>query len=100
MRTREVGATGRQVGVIGLGCMGMSWAYAESKRDDAASRDVLRAAVDAGVTFIDTADVYGAGHNEALVGEALAGIRDTVFLATKAGLVADDRGAKGMRRDG
>jgi len=100
MRTHEVGATGRHIGVIGLGCMGMSWAYAESTRDDAASRDVVRAAVDAGVTFIDTADVYGDGHNETLVGQALTGIRDTVFLATKAGLVVDDIRAKGMHRDG
>lgn len=100
MRTREVGATGRHVGVIGLGCMGMSWAYAESTRDDAASRDVVRAAVDAGVTFIDTADVYGDGHNETLVGKALTGIRDAVFLATKAGLVVDNLRAKGMHRDG
>lgn len=100
MRMREVGATGHQVGAIGLGCMGMSWAYAESTRDDAASRDVVRAAVDAGVTFIDTADVYGDGHNEVLVGEALSGLRDTVFLATKAGLVVDDIRAKGMHRDG
>ncbi|MGC4876068.1 aldo/keto reductase [Micromonospora sp. DT43] len=100
MRTREVGATGRHVGAIGLGCMGMSWAYAESTRNDAASRDVVRAAVDGGVTFIDTADVYGAGHNETLVGEALAGLRDTVFLATKAGLVVDDLPAKSMYRDG
>ncbi|MGC3863070.1 aldo/keto reductase [Micromonospora chersina] len=100
MRMREVGATGHQVGAIGLGCMGMSWAYAESTRDDAASRDVVRAAVEAGVTFIDTADVYGDGHNEILVGEALSGLRDTVFLATKAGLVVDDIRAKGMHRDG
>ena len=100
MRTREVGATGRHVGVIGLGCMGMSWAYAESTRDDAASRDVVRAAVDAGATFIDTADVYGDGHNESLVGEALSGLRDTVFLATKAGLVVDDMRAKSIHRDG
>ncbi|TYB40002.1 aldo/keto reductase [Micromonospora sp. AP08] len=97
---REVGATGHRVGAIGLGCMGMSWAYAESTRDDAASRDVVRAAVDAGVTFIDTADVYGDGHNEILVGEALSGLRDTVFLATKAGLVVDNIRAKGMHRDG
>ncbi|MGW4498318.1 aldo/keto reductase [Micromonospora sp. NPDC004336] len=100
MRTREVGATGRHVGEIGLGCMGMSWAYAESTRDDAASRDVVRAAVDAGVTFIDTADVYGDGHNETLVGAALSGLRDTVFLATKAGLVVDDMRVRSLRRDG
>jgi aryl-alcohol dehydrogenase-like predicted oxidoreductase len=100
MRMREMGATGQHVGAIGLGCMGMSWAYAENTRDDAASRDVVRAAVDAGVSFIDTADVYGAGHNEALVGAALAGLRDSVFLATKAGLVVDDVRAKGMHRDG
>lgn len=100
MRTRQVGTTGHHVGAVGLGCMGMSWAYAESTRDDAASRDVVRAAVDAGVTFVDTADVYGAGHNETLVGQALSGIRDTVFLATKAGLVVDDIRTKNLRRDG
>jgi aryl-alcohol dehydrogenase-like predicted oxidoreductase len=100
VRQREVGGTGRKVGAIGLGCMGMSWAYEESTRDDSESRDVLHAALDAGVTFIDTADIYGDGHNERLVGAALGGRRDEVFLATKAGLVVDDLRAKTLHRDG
>lgn len=100
VRQREVGRTGRKVGTIGLGCMGMSWAYEESTRNDSESRDVIRAALDAGVTFIDTADVYGDGHNERLVGAALGDRRDDVFLATKAGLVVDDLRTKTMHRDG
>jgi aryl-alcohol dehydrogenase-like predicted oxidoreductase len=80
--------------------MGMSWAYEESSRDDAGSVEVIRAAVDAGVTFLDTADVYGDGHNEELVGRAIAGIRDQVFLATKCGLVVEDLHSKRMHRDG
>ncbi|MFX0593761.1 aldo/keto reductase [Melissospora conviva] len=100
MRTREVGTTGHQVGAVGLGCMGMSWAYAQSSRDDAESAEVLRQAVDAGVTFLDTSDVYGAGHNELLLGEALAGRRDEIFLATKAGLVVTDMQTRAIARNG
>lgn len=100
MESREVGRTGRAVGSIGLGCMGMSWAYAESTRDDDASIAVVREAVDAGVTFLDTADVYGDGHNETLLGRALAGRRDEVFLATKGGLVVADLATKHLTRDG
>ncbi len=79
----------RHVGAVGLGCMGMSWAYTESERDDTASVALVREAVDLGVTFLDTSDVYGAGHNERLVGRALNGIRDRVVLATKVGLITD-----------
>jgi aryl-alcohol dehydrogenase-like predicted oxidoreductase len=100
MKTRTLAAAGREVGAVGLGCMGMSWAYTESLRDDEASVAVLRAALDLGVTFIDTADVYGDGHNETLVGRALAGRRDEAFLATKAGLVVDDLATKSMHRNG
>ncbi|MHA7303896.1 aldo/keto reductase [Arthrobacter sp. TMN-49] len=84
---------------MGLGCMGMSWGYQESQRDDAVSIGVIRTAVDAGVTVIDTADIYGDGHNEELVGKALTGIRGDVFLATKGGLVVDDLGSRAMHRD-
>ena len=79
----------RWVGAVGLGCMGMSWAYGESERDDRESVALIREAVDLGVTFLDTSDVYGAGHNEELVGRALDGVRDRVVLASKVGLVAD-----------
>ena len=89
----------RQVGAVGLGCMGMSWAYTESERDDDESVALIQEAVDLGVTFLDTSDVYGAGHNEQLVGRALDGVRDQVVLATKVGLVVD-RAAREMYRDG
>jgi aryl-alcohol dehydrogenase-like predicted oxidoreductase len=69
--------------------MGMSWAYGESERDDRESVALIREAVDLGVTFLDTSDVYGAGHNEELVGRALDGVRDRVVLGSKVGLVAD-----------
>ncbi|MFB4318810.1 aldo/keto reductase [Actinomadura sp. 21ATH] len=92
---------GTPVGAIGLGCMGMSWAYAPSERDDDASVALIREALDLGVTFLDTAQVYGDGHNETLVGRALAGgDRDRAVLATKTGLVVDRDATGGMRRDG
>jgi aryl-alcohol dehydrogenase-like predicted oxidoreductase len=100
MRTRIFGDTGREVGAVGLGCMGMSWAYNESERNDARSAEVIRSALDLGVTFLDTANVYGDGHNESVVGAALAGRRDDAFLATKVGLVVDDLFSKSMHRDG
>jgi aryl-alcohol dehydrogenase-like predicted oxidoreductase len=85
------------VGAVGLGCMGMSWAYGPRERDDDASIEVIRRALDIGVTLIDTADVYGPFHNEELVGRAIAGRRDELTLATKCGLVNVDGE---MNRDG
>ncbi|MBC7373889.1 MAG: aldo/keto reductase [Frankiales bacterium] len=90
LTTRTLGSNGPEVGAIGLGCMGMSWAYGAAERDDTQSRDVLRRALDLGVTLIDTADVYGPFTNEELVGSGLAGRRDEAFLATKCGLIATD----------
>jgi aryl-alcohol dehydrogenase-like predicted oxidoreductase len=87
MRTRQ--AAGRPVGAVGLGCMGMSWAYSASERDDGASVALLHEAADLGVTFWDTSDFYGAGENEQLVGQALRTLRDRITLATKVGLVPD-----------
>jgi aryl-alcohol dehydrogenase-like predicted oxidoreductase len=78
------------VGAVGLGCMGMSWAYGPQERDDDTSIEVIRRALDLGVTLIDTADVYGPFHNEELVGRAIAGRRDELTLATKCGLVNND----------
>ena len=100
MDKRELGTGGPQVAPIGLGCMGMSWGYAESRRDDHTSIEVIRRALDAGVDLLDTAAVYGDGHNERLVGRAITGRRDEVVVATKGGLVVDDLATKRMHRDG
>jgi len=97
---RELGTGGPRVMPIGLGCMGMSWIYAESGRDDAESVRVIREALDSGVGLLDTAALYGDGHNERLVGRAAAGRRDGVVLATKGGLVVDDLATKSIHRDG
>ena len=95
MDQRQIGPF--TVGAVGLGCMGMSWAYGPQERDDDASVEVIRRALDLGVTLIDTADVYGPFHNEELVGRAIAGRRDELTLATKCGLVNIDGE---MTRDG
>ncbi len=97
---RELGAGGPRVAPIGLGCMGMSWIYAESSRDDAESVRVIREALDSGVGLLDTAALYGDGHNERLVGRAVAGRLDDVVVATKGGLVVDDLATKSIHRDG
>ena len=81
MESRRLGGSGLEVSAIGLGCMGMSEFYGPS--DDASSIGVLHHAIDLGVTFWDTADMYGTGRNEQLVGRALRGRRDRVVLATK-----------------
>jgi aryl-alcohol dehydrogenase-like predicted oxidoreductase len=88
------------VGALGLGCMGMSWAYGAASRDDQESIATIHRALDLGVRLLDTADVYGAGHNEELVGRAVAGRGDEIVLATKCGLVVDDVTTLAMHRDG
>ena len=95
---RTTSFAGLAMGRIGLGCMGMSWAYDPATRDDARSVQVIHRALDLGVTLIDTSDVYGPFTNEELVGEALRGRRDSAILATKVGLRIDDAGL--MYRDG
>ncbi|MEU1042972.1 aldo/keto reductase [Streptomyces sp. NPDC005551] len=88
MQQRKLGSDGPTVSGIGLGCMGMSEFYGPT--DEAQSLTTLQAAIDRGVTFLDTADMYGKGHNEQLVGRAVAGRRDEVVLATKFGMRRDD----------
>ncbi|MEY9845317.1 aryl-alcohol dehydrogenase-like predicted oxidoreductase [Streptacidiphilus sp. BW17] len=93
MRTTTLGTDGPTVGVVGLGCMGMSHAYDPKGHDEATSIGVIHQALDLGVTLIDTADVYGPFSNEELVGRALAGgYRERAVLATKVGLVTPQRG--------
>lgn len=85
MPRRPLGKTGTTVSAIGLGCMGMSEFYGPG--NDQQSLATLAAAFDQGIDFLDTADMYGVGHNEKLIGRFLAGRRDRVVLATKFGIV-------------
>ena len=94
MKKRTLGKEGLDVSAIGLGCMGMSWSYSPVP-DRHAMLTLLRDAVDRGVTFFDTAEVYGPHANEALVGEALAPFRGQVVIATKFGWAP---GAEGETR--
>ena len=81
-----------EVSAVGLGCMGMSQSYGPNPGDRQQMIALIRSAVDCGVTFFDTAEVYGPYHNEKLVGEALAPVRDQVLVATKFGFRFDDAG--------
>ena len=90
MKTRKLGAGGPEVSALGLGCMGMSEFYGPA--DDARSIAVIHRALDLGVNFLDTADMYGPFKNEKLVGKAIADRRDRVVLATKFGNVRGEGG--------
>ncbi len=99
MQKRKLGKSGLEVSALGLGCMGMSFSYGPPK-DKQEMISLLHTAVDRGVTFFDTAEVYGPFLNEDLVGEALAPFRDRVVIATKFGFDLspdfDPRGMKGL----
>ena len=90
MQKRKLGKSNLEVSAIGLGCMGMSFGFgpAMDKKEGIA---LIRAAVERGVTFFDTAEVYGPFTNEELVGEALAPVRDQVMIATKFGFDIDPK---------
>jgi aryl-alcohol dehydrogenase-like predicted oxidoreductase len=90
MPRRPLGRTGVTVSAIGLGCMGMSEFY--GARSDEESIKVIQHALDIGIDFLDTADIYGIGHNEELVGRAMRDRRDRAFVATKFANVRDEKG--------
>src|SRR5438034_5250367 len=91
MITRTLGASGLRVSALGLGCMGMSDLYGPA--DEAEGIATIHAALDAGITLLDTGDFYGMGHNEMLIGRALAGRRrDGVTISVKFGALRDPKG--------
>src|SRR5262245_34305655 len=98
MIKRKLGKSGLEVSAIGLGCMGMSFSYGPPQ-DKQEMTSLLRAAVERGVTFFDTAEVYGAFTNEELVGEALVPFRGQVVLATKFGFKIDPKTGKSVGLD-
>src|SRR5262249_31934878 len=88
MQKRKLGKSNLEVSALGLGCMGLSFGFGPAVEKQHGI-SVIRAAVDRGLTFFDTAEVYGAFTNEELVGEALAPFRDRVTIATKFGFKID-----------
>ncbi len=93
MKTRQLGTAGPEVSAIGLGCMGMS-AFYSTNQDEGEARRTIDRAVELGLTFLDTADIYGPHTNEALLGEAIRGKRDGLVIATKFGNRVDADGRR------
>src|SRR6266850_4239131 len=91
MQTRKLGKSNLEVSALGLGCMGMTFSYGPAA-DKQEMINLLRSAVERGVTFFDTAEVYGPFTNEELIGEALAPLRKKVVIATKFGFELDPKG--------
>src|SRR5579875_448692 len=98
MNRRTLGRQGLEVSAQGLGCMGMTWAYGEG--DEAAGQATIDRALELGITFLDTAELYGPHTNEELVGRAVAGRRDRFEIATKFGVVIDGARSGGRSVDG
>ena len=98
MKKRKLGKSGLEVSAIGLGCMGMSFGYGPPK-DKQEMIALLRAAVERGVTFFDTAEVYGPFTNEELLGEGLAPFREQVVIATKFGFKLDPKSGRSIGVD-
>jgi aryl-alcohol dehydrogenase-like predicted oxidoreductase len=98
MQKRKLGKSNLEVSALGLGCMGMSFAYGPPM-DKKEAISLIRAAVERGVTFFDTAEIYGAFTNEELVGEALQPVRDQVIIATKFGFKIDPATRKSVGVD-
>lgn len=94
MQTRKLGKNGPELTVIGFGAwaIGGPWQFGWGKVDDAESIEAIKAAYEKGINWIDTAAVYGFGHSEEVVGKAVEGFRDKIFIATKCGLVNDGTG--------
>jgi aryl-alcohol dehydrogenase-like predicted oxidoreductase len=91
MQYRRIGTNGPTVSALGLGCMGMSGMYGPADRHESIA--TIHAALDAGITLIDTGDFYGMGHNEMLIGEALRGVpRQQVIVSVKFGALRDPAG--------
>jgi aryl-alcohol dehydrogenase-like predicted oxidoreductase len=98
MEQRELGTSGLTVSALGLGCMGMTYAYGATDADESIA--TIQRAIELGVTFLDTAELYGPHTNEELLGRALAGRRDEVTIATKFGVLRDADGPAGRPFDG
>jgi aryl-alcohol dehydrogenase-like predicted oxidoreductase len=91
MKKRKLGKSGLEVSAIGLGCMGMSFGYGPPKERQSMI-SLIRAAVESGITFFDTAEIYGPFTNEELVGEALGPLRERVVIASKFGFKFGPKG--------
>ena len=98
MKVRKLGAAGPEVSALGLGCMTMIPIYGAS--DPVEATATLQRALELGVSFWDTADIYGPHANEELIGRAMAGRRDEVFVATKFGIVRDPQSPSGSSVNG
>jgi aryl-alcohol dehydrogenase-like predicted oxidoreductase len=95
MKTRKLGTNGPEVSPLGFGCMGLSFGYGPAVENQEGIK-VIRAAVDLGVTFFDTAEIYGPFTNEELVGEALSPVRDRLVIVTKFGFKIENRKSVGL----